>query len=196
MNSINFSLVNKEKDCLRINDYFRNMEEFWKQYKDLEIKYLQVIEDNKLLKFEIKKLEEKNANELINLKEIRKKYEELEIKYHQIIEENNGFKSEIKKLYNIQNILEENIDNKIIKELNDSKSEEKDSSIKIYFNPNIIEESQSLLSLSSLIYDCVNSFSFNSADIAIKKIIFYSSSNEHFICQKNVIKFLELNSLV
>ena len=63
-----------------INDQTKNFEEFRKQYKELEIKYHKIIEENNRLKIEIKKFEEKTSNELKNLEEFRKQYKELEIK--------------------------------------------------------------------------------------------------------------------
>ena len=112
-----------------------------------------------------------NTNEE-NLEENRK-YKELE-------EENNRLKAEIKKL---KDMLEEKNDNEQINEISNSKLEEKDSSINISFNPNKKENFQSLFSISNAINDDVNSISYNSTDIAINKIMPYSPSNNHFICQ-------------
>jgi len=155
----------------------KNLKEFWKQYKELE-------DENNRLKYEIKKLEEKNANEFKKLKEeFREQYKELK-------EENNRLKEIINQ--NIQNMLKEKIDNEQINEINDSKSEEKDNSI-ISFNPNQKEKS----SLSSSIDDKANSISF--IDAVIGKIKYYSFLNYHFVCKKcnkvPWIEFVDLNNL-
>jgi len=126
-----------------------------------------------------------NKNEK-NLEE-DKKYKELE-------EENNRLKAEIKKF---KDMLEEKNDNEKINEISNSKLEEKDNSINISFNPNKTEKSQSLFSISNVINDDANSISYNSVDITINKIITYSPSNNHFICQicKKIprIEFISLN---
>ena len=127
-----------------------------KKYKELEEEYNR-------LKLEIKKLGEK--------------YKELE-------EENKRLNAEIIKFKNIQNILEEKNNNEKINEISNSKLEEKENSINISFNPNKTENSQSLFSISNVINDDINSISFNSTDVAIKKIISYSFLNDHFICLK------------
>ena len=115
-------------------------------------------------------------------------------KYKELEEENNRLKAEIKKL---KDMLEDKNDNEQINEISNSKLEEKDSSINISFNPNKKEKSQSLFSISNVVNDDVNSISFYSADIAINKIMPYSPSNNHFICQicKKIprIEFISLN---
>jgi len=126
----------------------------------------------------------------------KKNFEE-DWKYKELEEEINRLKAEIKKLKNMQNMLEEKNDNEKINETSNSKLEEKDNSINISFNPNKTENSQSLFFLSNVINDEVDSISYNSVDITINKIITYSPSNNHFICQicKKIprIEFISLN---
>jgi hypothetical protein len=146
--------------------------------KILEEEIKELKEENKRLKLEIIKLEEKNVNELKNLEEENK----------ELKEENNRLKLEIIKLKN------KKTDNKQINEINDSKLEEKeDNSINIFFNSDKKENP----SFSNSIEDNINSISFIEAFIG--KLKNYSFFYNHFICKKcnkvPRIEFVDLKNL-